>query len=135
MIAKKVVLTFPRHLVDKPIIYRLAKEYELEFNILKAAVTQDEEGLLILELKGSEDKYKEGIEYLEKIGVVIQPLSKDVVLIEEKCTSCGACVPHCPSGALVFDEETRRVVYLDEKCIACEVCVRICPYKAMEIRW
>ena len=135
MIARKIVLSFPTQLVDKPIIYRLVKEFGLEFNILKAAITQDEEGLLIMELKGDEDQYNRGIHYLEEIGVTIQPLSRDVVLVDEKCVSCGACVPHCPSGALVSDPESKEIVFQDEKCIACEMCVKICPFGAMEIKW
>ena len=50
--ARKVVLRFPHRLVDKPIIYRLVKDYDLQFNILKASITPKEEGLLVLELSG-----------------------------------------------------------------------------------
>ena len=45
IVSKKVVLHFPSRLVDQPIIYRLIKEYDLTFNILKASVIPDEEGL------------------------------------------------------------------------------------------
>ena len=135
IVARKIVMIFPAELVDQPIICRLVKEYDLEFNILKAAVTQKEEGLLVLELKGEEDQYEKGLSYLNEIGVVIQPLSKDVVLLEEQCVSCGACIPHCPTAALVVDPENMKVVFRPERCIACEVCVQICPYKAMETRW
>ena len=56
-VSKKIVLRFPRRLVERPIIYRLVKDYDLEFNILKASVTPEEEGLLILELKGDQKEY------------------------------------------------------------------------------
>jgi hypothetical protein len=39
--------------VERPIIYRLVKDYDLEFNILKASITPEQEGLLVLELKGN----------------------------------------------------------------------------------
>ena len=135
MISKKNVLSFPPELTDKPIIYRLTKDFGLEFNILKAAISENEKGLLILELKGEVEQYNKGIEYLKKIGVKIEPLSKDVVMVDEVCISCGACVPQCPSGALIVDPETREVNFDYERCVACEMCVRMCPYKAMEIRW
>ena len=47
----KVVIHFPRDLVNKPIICRLVKDFDLEFNVLKAEVNPDEEGLMVLELK------------------------------------------------------------------------------------
>jgi ferredoxin len=135
MISRKVVLSFPPEMVDKPIISRLVKEYNLEFNILKAQIRQNEEGLLVLELTGSADQLKKGMEYLEKGGVIIEPLSKDVVRDEDKCVSCGVCVPQCPTDALYVNTETSEVVFDNEKCIACETCVRVCPYNAFEIRW
>ena len=46
MISKRIVLHFPQALVSQPIISRMVKEHDLEFNILKANVTPREEGLL-----------------------------------------------------------------------------------------
>ena len=77
--SKRIVLHFPHRLVDQPIVYRLVKDFDLSFNILKAFVTPKEEGLMVLELTGEEENYKKGIAYLKKCGVKIQPLSKDVV--------------------------------------------------------
>ena len=53
-VSKRVVLRFPQRIVDRPIISSLVKDYDLEFNILKASITQDKEGLLVLELKGDQ---------------------------------------------------------------------------------
>ena len=71
-VSKKIVLRFPRRLVERPIIYRLVKDYDLEFNILKASITPEEEGLLVLELKGDQKEYDRGINFLLKTGVKIQ---------------------------------------------------------------
>jgi ferredoxin len=135
MVSKKIVLHFPRRLVDQPIVYKLVKDFDLQFNILKAQVTPDEEGLMILELSGGKENFDKGIEYLESCGVKIQPLSKDVVRNEEKCTHCGVCVPICPTAALFIDEKTRKVIFDNEKCIACELCIKICPPRAMEVHF
>ena len=43
-VAKRIVLHFPKRLVDRPIVYHLIKDYNLEFNILKAQATPEEEG-------------------------------------------------------------------------------------------
>ena len=52
MVSKRIVLKFPHKLVDQPIVYRIVKDFNLEFNILKASVTPREEGLMVLEIKG-----------------------------------------------------------------------------------
>lgn len=135
MISKKIVLHFPKRLVDEPIVYKLVKDYDLKFNILKASVTPQEEGLMVLELSGKAANYDQGIAYLKSCGVKIQSLSHDVLRNEEKCTECGVCVPVCAGGALVVDSKTRKVIFDDKKCIACELCVKICPTRAMEVHF
>lgn len=135
MISKRMVLHFPHRLVDKPIVFVLVKDYNLSFNILKARVTPEEEGLMVLEIRGTADNFNRGIEYLKASGVKIQPLGEDVVRNPAKCTDCGLCVPICPTKALETDEETRKVVFHETKCIACELCVKICPAHAMEINF
>ena len=135
MISRKIVLHFPHRLVDQPIVYKLVKDFDLQFNILKAFVTPQEEGLMVLELIGRKDNFDKGIEYLQSCGVKIQPLSQDVVRNESKCTDCGVCVPICPTNALVVDPQTRKVIFHNKKCIACELCVKICPTRAMEVKF
>ena len=134
-VSKKIVLHFPKRLVDRPIIYRLVKDYDLEFNILKASVTPEEEGLLILELKGEQKEYDKGINFLIKAGVKIQSLSQDVTRNEERCTHCGVCITICPTDAFELEPLTRRVNFLSEKCIACGICIKACPPRAMEVHF
>ncbi|MFH0855862.1 MAG: NIL domain-containing protein [Candidatus Omnitrophota bacterium] len=132
MVSKRIVLHFPHRLVDQPIVYKLVREFDLQFNILKAFVTPNEEGLMVLELTGKRENFDRAVEYLQSCGVRIQSLSQDVVRNEKKCTDCGVCVPICPTEALVVDPGTRKVLFNNKKCIACELCVKICPPRAME---
>ena len=132
--AKKVVLRFPHGLVDKPITYRLVKDYDLQFNILKASITPKEEGILVLELSGKRKNYDDGIRFLKGAGVQLEPLVKDVFRNEPRCTHCGACITMCPVNAFAVDPVTRLVEFDQGKCIACELCVRACPVRAMEVR-
>ena len=134
-VSKRIVLHFPKRLVNRPIISRLIKDYDLEFNILKASVTQEEEGLMVLELKGEQKEYDNGISFLIKTGVRIQSLSQDVTCNEERCTSCGACITVCPSGAFELEPQTRRVIFYNDKCIACGLCIKACPPRAMEVHF
>jgi ferredoxin len=136
MAARKIVLTFPKEKIDKPIVYKLIKEYNLVFNIMKASITPDQEGHLVLELSGENSEIEKGIKYLKEQGVSIQPLSKDIEVNWEKCTQCGACVSICPTEALyIKDRKTMEVAFDPEKCIACELCIRPCPPRAIEVHF
>ena len=135
VVSKRIVLHFPQRLVDQPIVYKLIKDYDLELNILKASVIPDEEGLLVIELRGEQDNYDKGIGYLTKTGVRIQALSQDVTRNEERCTHCGACVTLCPPAAFEIDPMTRQVVFYSEKCLACGLCIKACPPRAMELHF
>ncbi len=135
VVTKKIVLRFPKRLVERPIVYRLVKDYDLEFNILKASITPEQEGLLVLELKGDQKEYDKGINFLVKGGVKIESLSQDVTRNEERCTSCGACITVCPAGAFELEPGTRLVIFNNEKCIACGLCIPACPPRAMEVHF
>ena len=135
MISKKIVLHFPQKLVDQPVVYRLVKDYSLKFNILKAYITPQEEGLLILELSGEEKNYSAGIQYLKEAGVKMQPLSRDIIRNEDRCIDCSLCVPICSAGALTVEPLTRKINFYNDKCIACELCIRACPARAMEVHF
>ena len=135
VVSRKIELHFPKRLVDRPIIYRLVKDYDLEFNILKASVTQEEEGLMVLELKGDQKEYDKGVNFLLKAGVKIQSLSQDVTRNEERCTSCGACITVCPTDAFELELPGRRVLFHNDKCIACGICIKACPPRAMEVHF
>ncbi len=134
-VSKRIVLRFPKRLVERPLIYRLVKDYDLEFNILKASITPEQEGLLVLELKGNQSEYDKGINFLIKAGVKIQSLSQDVTRNEDRCTSCGACVTVCPTKAFSVDSKTRLVLFDNDKCIACGLCIPACPPRAMEVHF
>jgi len=134
MKSNRFVIHFPSQLVKQPIIYRLAKEYNLAFNIIMARIMPNEEGLMVAELSGENEDYDAGIKYLQEQGVDIQLLSKDVSRNEKRCTRCGACITICPTGALsIPDREVMEVTFDVDKCIACSLCVPVCPPRAMNV--
>ena len=136
MSSRKIVLNFPKDKIDRPIVYKLIKDFDLEFNILKASITPDSEGIMVLELTGDIKKIDEGIKYLKDQSVKVEPLSKDIKVNWDKCVQCGACVSICPTEALyIKDRKTMEVAFDLEKCIACELCIRPCPPRAIEVHY
>ncbi|MFH1361282.1 MAG: NIL domain-containing protein [bacterium] len=136
MAAKKIVLTFPKEKIDKPIVYKLIKDFHLSFNIMKASITPDQEGHMVIELDGEKGEIDKGLKYLKDGGVKVEPLSKEIKVDWEKCNQCGVCVGICPTGALyVKDRHSMEVAFDAEKCIACELCIRPCPPRAIEVHF
>ncbi len=133
MATRRVVFHYPEQMIDVPVVSRLARDYDLEFNILRANVTPNAEGVMVLGLEGTEENLRKGLAWVEKQGVTVQPLEKDVVRLEDKCTECGACLTICPTQALYRDAPTQRVYFDPDRCIACELCVPVCPPRAMAV--
>lgn len=132
-VSRRIVLHFPPLVTGQPVVYLLATEYNLMFNIMKASVSPGQEGLMVLELSGERADYDRGLRYLKDTGVDVQPLSQDVLRDEARCTDCGACVAICPAMAFAADPETRKISFDNNKCILCGLCVKACPARAMTI--
>ncbi len=134
-VSKKVVLHFPENLVGKPITYELVKNYDIIFNILKAKIAIDGgEGLLLLELTGTEENLNKSLRYLKKLGVKAEPLTKDILWSKDYCVMCGICSSICPGHAFYISAPDMTVKFEPEKCIGCEECLRVCPYNAIRLR-
>ena len=130
---KKLVLSFPEKIVTKPITYKLVKEFDLEFNILRAEITPDVEGKMLLELKGADEKIAAAVQYLEGVGITIQEAAKDIIIDKETCMDCGECTSVCITQALSLDEKTRKLKFKKDKCILCELCLDCCPVRAITV--
>jgi ferredoxin len=133
MLKKGLVLRFPPEIVDQPIVYRLVKDFNLVFNILKAMITPGKEGIMILELSGDRENLEKGLKFLKDVGVDVKTIAQQMAKNEEVCIHCGACTAVCPTGALFVDRQTFQVIYDPEKCTACGFCVSACITKAMEV--
>ncbi len=128
------IFRFPKDTSDKPFIYQLVKEYDIEFNILKADILLQREGVMILELKGSsKNNVKAGLDFLKGLGVQVERLATRIRRDDAQCFQCGACTGICPVGALYLRRPEMEVVFDAEKCTGCSLCVPICPVRAMEV--
>ena len=132
-ISKKIVIHYAAENVDQPVICELVKQHDLVFNILKARIYPRREGVIVLELIGSQENFEAGIRYLKEKGLRVEPLSKNVMQNSEKCVHCGACTAFCSTGALSMQRDSMKVVFNVEKCNGCELCVSACPVRAMEV--
>ncbi|MBI4699177.1 MAG: NIL domain-containing protein [Nitrospirae bacterium] len=74
----RVKLTFPQHLIKEPVIFTMAKKFDIMPNIRRARVT-DTIGEMILELEGSDEKVGQGIDYLKKQGLDVELVEGDVI--------------------------------------------------------
>ena len=130
---KKVVLNFPPHLIDQPIIYHLIRDHGLEVNILKARITPNEWGRMVVELRGNGGNLEDGLNHLAQTGVVVEPLAREIRWLEERCVQCTACSAPCPTHALGVEHSDMTITFDRELCIACELCLNACPYGAIEM--
>jgi len=133
MATRIYILRFPKETSSEPMIYQLVKQYDIEFNILKADILPQREGVMILELKGAKDRVKEGLGYLKSFGVKAERMAAVINRDDEKCFQCGACTGICPVGALYIERPSMAVVFDPDKCTGCSLCVPICPVRAMEV--
>jgi len=78
MATKRVKLTFPQDLIKEPVIFTMARKYDVMPNIRRAKVTESV-GEVVLELEGDEKSLSDGIAYLKERGVKVESVEGDVV--------------------------------------------------------
>ena len=94
--------------------------------------------------------------YSEVIGITgeagdfrVRVLRKARKVLEDKCSGCGECVPHCPVQVKnAFDQNLgyRKAIYIgfpqstplvytidSDVCIKCELCVKHCEREAIDL--
>jgi ABC-type methionine transport system ATPase subunit len=74
----RVKLTFPQDLIREPIIFVMAKEFDIMPNIRRARVTETV-GEMILELEGADDNIAKGIESIKQKGVDVELVEGDIL--------------------------------------------------------
>ncbi|MBE9158610.1 4Fe-4S binding protein [Nodosilinea sp. LEGE 06152] len=128
---KRVKLIFPKRSVHMPITYRLAKDFNIAANIIRAQVAPNQVGTLVVELSGDIDQLNDAVDWLEVQGIEVSGASGEIVVDEDLCVHCGLCTGVCPTRALTLDSETYRLTFSRSRCIVCEQCVPTCPVQAI----
>ncbi|MEM6446438.1 MAG: NIL domain-containing protein [Cyanobacteria bacterium J06642_2] len=130
---KRVTLTFSRSVVSFPLTYRLAKDFDVAANILRAQITPEEVGTLVVELSGDIDNIEAGLEWTRSLGIEISERSSEIHVDRDVCVDCGLCTGVCPTEALQMDRETWRLTFARNRCVMCEQCIPTCPVEAISV--
>jgi len=57
-ISRRIVLHFPPRITNQSIVYRLAKDFDLSFNIIKASVTPGEDKEITTKVSNTSAKWE-----------------------------------------------------------------------------
>lgn len=76
--SRRVKLTFPQDLIQEPVIFTMAREFNVIPNIRRARITESI-GEMILEIEGDDDNIEAGIKYLIDHRVDVEPVVGDVI--------------------------------------------------------
>ena len=73
--------------------------------------------------------------FLLFIGRFVAPylLKVEPEINRERCTGCGICIEHCPTGAVRLSSRVPEINR--KKCIKCFCCQEFCPQKAVKIKY
>jgi ABC-type methionine transport system ATPase subunit len=74
----RIKLTFPQSLIKEPVIFTMAKQFNVMPNIRRARVTETV-GEMILELEGEDARLQEGISFLKAKGIEVELVEGDVI--------------------------------------------------------
>ena len=128
---KRLTLTFPRNTVHFPLTYRLAKDFNIAANIIRAQVAPDRVGKLAVELQGEIDAIAAAIDWMSSLEIEISTASGEIAIDENLCVDCGLCTGVCPTQALTLDPQSFRLKFARNRCILCEQCIPTCPVEAI----
>lgn len=114
-----------------PVTYRLAKDFNVAANIIRAEVAPNQVGTLVVELSGDIDQLDAALEWLRVQEIDISATSREIMIDEDACVHCGLCTGVCPTEALSLNRDTFQLVFTRSRCIVCEQCIPTCPVQAI----
>lgn len=128
---KRVTLTFPKRAIQMPVTYRLAKDFNVAANIIRAQVAPNQIGKLVVELLGDIDQVDAAIEWMRSQNISVSHNLGEIVIDDDICVDCGLCTGVCPTEALSLNPDTYQLTFTRSRCIVCEQCIPTCPVQAI----
>jgi hypothetical protein len=77
-VQKRLWLMYPVKLITNPVVWELGKKFPIVTNVRQASIT-DEIGIVCLEISGPQKSVKAAIQWLEKIGIKVEPIEIGVI--------------------------------------------------------
>ena len=114
-----------------PVTYRLAKDFNVAANIIRAQVAPNQIGTLVVELLGDIDELDAAIEWMRSQGITISLVGREILIDENSCVDCGLCTGVCPTEALTLNPKDFKLNFTRSRCIVCEQCIPTCPVEAI----
>ena len=65
--------------------------------------------------------------------IALAEFHRELCIVQQNHTECGACTEHCPTKAL-YTKEGSFPSCTPEQCIGCGSCVGVCPVKAISMQ-
>ncbi len=114
-----------------PVTYRLAKDFNVAANIIRAQVAPNQVGKLVIELSGDIDQLEAAIDWMQSQDIEVSLASREILIDEMICVDCGLCTGICPTQALTLNPDTFYLTFNRSRCIVCEQCIPACPVQAI----
>jgi L-aspartate semialdehyde sulfurtransferase ferredoxin len=77
-VQKRLWLMYPAKLITNPVVWELGRKFPVVTNVRQASVT-DEIGIVCLEISGPQKSVTAAIQWLEKIGIKVEPVEIGVI--------------------------------------------------------
>jgi len=74
----RVKLTFPQNLIKEPMLFTMAKQFNVMPNIRRARITETV-GEMVLELEGAQDDLDKGVAFLKGKGIEVEMVVGDII--------------------------------------------------------
>ena len=75
---KRLWLTYPKKVIQQPVIYNLGHKFKVVTNVRQASVTE-EVGIVSLEVVGERAEIKKAIKWLESLKIKVEPVEINVI--------------------------------------------------------
>jgi hypothetical protein len=77
-VQQRLWLMYPPKQITSPVVWELGHKFAVVTNVRQASVT-DEIGIVCLEISGPSNAVKAAIQWLEKIGIKVEPVEIGVI--------------------------------------------------------
>ena len=136
MAKKRLVLTFPPEVVERPVVALMVREYDVITNILRAEIHEGEIGRMLVELEGEAKRLREGVKHLKDLGRAGGGGDNRYRARRGALHRPAARVrPSAFPRALKIEAPDWELELDKDRCILCGLCVDACPLQLITVKF